>query len=99
MNNYPIDTALNNAEGVFEIDLVNSLTGTTFPRVPVKGANSLGQVLEKYGVEIEINVNSDKVRFTNKRTGEQRSDLGETVADLGLMDGDVLSIADNCGVA
>lgn len=34
MTNYPIDGALA-AEGAFEIDLLNKVTGTTYPRAAV----------------------------------------------------------------
>lgn len=99
MNNYPIDNALDNAEGIFEIDLVNGLSGTTFPRVPVTGKNTFNQILSEYGHEIEIDIGESKVQFTNKRTGQQTNDRNETLESLGFENGDVLSVVDNCGVA
>ncbi len=99
MNNNPIETALENAEGVFEIDLVNGISGTVFPKVPVRSDNTFRQIINEYGEDIEVAISEKKMRFTNKRTGQQTSDLDETVSYIGLENGDVLSVVDNCGVA
>ena len=47
MTNYPIDGALAATEGAFEIDLLNKVTGTTYPQAAVYGTNTLGQVLKE----------------------------------------------------
>ena len=44
MTNYPIDDALSATEGTFEVDLLNKVTGTTYPQAAVYGTNTLGQV-------------------------------------------------------
>ena len=99
MNNYPIDEALEATEGVYEIDLLNKVTGVNYPKAAVYGTNTLGQVLKEYAADIGINLNESKLIFVNKRTGDEASDTNETVAGLGLCAGDVLAISDNCGVA
>lgn len=99
MTNYPIDDALAVSEGTFEIDLLNKVTGTTYPQAAVYGANTLGQVLEEYAVDIGVNPHDSKILFENKRTGASTSDLSETVEGLGLQEGDVLAVSDNAGVA
>lgn len=99
MTNYPIDGALAATEGTFEIDLLNKVTGTTYPHAAVYGANTLGQVLQEYAIDIGVNPNDSKILFENKRTGASTSDITETVEGLGLQEGDVLAISDNAGVA
>ncbi len=99
MTNYPIDGALANSEGTFEIDLLNKVTGTTYPQAAVLGTNTLGQVLQEYAVDIGVNPHDSKILFENKRTGASTSDTNETVEGLGLQNGDVLAISDNAGVA
>lgn len=99
MTNYPIDSALAAAEGIFEIDLLNKVTGTSYPKAAVCGANTLGQVSQEYGADLGINPKDSKILFENKRTGVSTSDTGETVESLGLQEGDVLAISDNAGVA
>ena len=99
MTNYPIDGALAATEGAFEIDLLNKVTGTTYPQAAVYGTNTLGQVLQEYAVDIGVNSNDSKILFENKRTGASTSDTNETVEGLGLQEGDVLAISDNAGVA
>lgn len=99
MTNYPIDGALATTEGTFEIDLLNKVTGTTYPLAAVYGTNTLGQVLHEYAVDIGVNPNDSKILFENKRTGASTSDTNETVEGLGLREGDVLAISDNAGVA
>lgn len=99
MTNYPIDGALAATEGTFEIDLLNKVTGTTYPQAAVYGTNTVGQVLQEYAVDIGVNPNDSKILFENKRTGASTSDTNETVEGLGLQDGDVLAISDNAGVA
>lgn len=99
MTNYPIDGALTATESVFEIDLLNKVTGTTYPQAAVYGANTLGQVLQEYAVDIGVNPHDSKILFENKRTGASTSDTNETVECLGLQEGDVLAISDNAGVA
>ena len=99
MTNYPIDGALAEAEGVFEIDLLNKVTGTTYPQAAVYGTNTLGQMLQEYAADIGVNPNDSKILFENKRTGASTSDTSETVAALGLQGGDVLAVSDNAGVA
>ena len=99
MTNYPIDGALAATEDAFEIDLLNKVTGTTYPQAAVYGTNTLGQVLQEYAVDIGVNPNDSKILFENKRTGASTSDTSETVERLGLQAGDVLAISDNAGVA
>ena len=99
MTNYPIDGALAASERTFEIDLLNKVTGTTYPQAAVYGTNTLGQVLQEYAVDIGVNPNDSKILFENKRTGVSTSDTNETVEGLGLQEGDVLAISDNAGVA
>ena len=88
MTNYPIDGALAAAESAFEIDLLNKVTGTTYPQAAVYGTNTLG-----------VNPHDSKILFENKRTGASTSDTNETVGGLDLQEGDVLAISDNAGVA
>ena len=99
MTNYPIDGALVATEGIFEIDLLNKVTKTTYPRAAVYGTNTLGQVLQEYAVDIGVNPNDSKIIFENKRTGVSTSDTNETVEGLGLQEGDVLAISDNAEFA
>ena len=99
MTNYPIDGALAVTEGTFEIDLLNKVTGTTYPRAAVYGTNTLQQVVDEYSTEIGVNPKDIKILFENKRTGASTSDTNETVEYLGLQEGDVLAISDNAGVA
>ena len=99
MTNYPIDGALAATEGIIEIDLLNKVTGTTYPQAAVYGTNALDQVLQEYAVDIGVNPHDSKILFENKRTGASTSDTNETVEGLGLQEGDVLAISDNAGVA
>ena len=99
MTNYPIDGALAASEGVIEIDLLNKVTGATYPQVGVYGTNTLGQVLKTYAEDIGVNPNDSKILFENKRTGVSTSDTNETIEGLDLQEGDVLAISDNAGVA
>lgn len=99
MTNYPIDGALAMNESTFEIDLLNKVTGTTYPQAAVYGTNTLGQLVQEYGVDIGVNPNDSKILFENKRTGTSTSDINETVEGLELQEGDVLAISDNAGVA
>ena len=99
MTNHPIDSALADSERTFEIDLLNKVTGTNYPKASVYGTNTLGQVAQEYGTDIGINPDDSKILFENKRTGASTSDMGETIAGLGLQAGDVLAISDNAGVA
>lgn len=99
MTNYPIDEALTAKEGTIEIDLLNKVTGTTYPKAAVYGNNTLGQIVQEYAVDIGVNPNDSKILFENKRTGASTSDTNETVDGLGLQEGDVLAISDNAGVA
>ena len=99
MTNKSIEGALAATENTFEIDLLNKVTGTTYPQAIVYGTNTLGQVLNEYALDIGVNPDDDKILFENKRTGASTSDTNETVAGLGLQEGDVLAISDNAGVA
>lgn len=99
MTNYPIDGALAATEGAFEIDLLNKVTGTTYPQAAVYGTNTLRQIVEEYAVDLGVNPNDSKILFENKRTGASTSDNHETVRGLDLQEGDVLAISDNAGVA
>lgn len=94
MTNNPINDALAANEGAFEIDLLNKITGTTYPQVAVYGGNTLGQVLKEYAVDIGINPNVSKIIFENKRTAASTNDTNETVGGLGLQEDDVLAISD-----
>lgn len=86
-------------DGIMEIDILNRVTGTSYPKAPVFGDNTLGQVLEEYAMDIGVNPDDSKILFENKRTGDSTSDKNETVEGLGLQAGDVLAISDNAGVA
>ncbi len=99
MTNYPIDSALAAAEGTLEIDLLNKVTGTTYPKVAVYGTNTLKQLIDEYCEDIGVNPHDSKILFENKRTGSSTSDANETIDGLGLQEGDVLAISDNAGVA
>lgn len=99
MTNYPIDAALNAAEEIIEIDLLNKASGTTYARAAVYGVNTLNQVLKEYAKDIGVNFEARKIIFENKRTGVSTSDENETVEGLGLQNGDVLAISDDANVA
>ena len=99
MTNNSIEGALAATENTFEIDLLNKVTGTTYPQAAVYRTNTLGQVLKEYALDIGVNPDDSKILFENKRTGASTSDTNETVGGLGLQEGDVLSISDNAGVA
>ena len=99
MTNYSNNEILNENEGIFDIDLLNKVTGTTYPQVAVYNINTLGQVVREYGEDLGVNPNDSKILFENKRTGASTSDSDETVEGLGLQEGDVLAISDNAGVA
>ena len=99
MTNYPIDAALNAAEEIIEIDLLNKEAGTTYARAAVYGVNTLNQVLKEYAKDIGVNFEARKIIFENKRTGVSTSDGNETVEGLGLQNGDVLAISDDNNVA
>ena len=93
MTNNPINDALAANEGAFEIDLLNKVTGTTYPQVAVYSGNTLGQVLKEYAVDIGINPNDGKIIFENKRTA---ASTNETVGGPGLQEDDVLAISPLC---
>ena len=99
MTNNSIEGALAATENTFEIDLLNKVTGTTYPQAAVYRTNTLGQVLKEYALDIGVNPDDSKILFENKRTGASTSDTNETVGGLGLQEGDVLAISDNAGVA
>ncbi len=99
MTNNSIEAALDAVEATFEIDLINKVTGTTYPQAAVYGTNTLGQILNEYADDIGVNRKTAKVLFENKRTGNSTSDSNETVEGLGLQAGDVLAISDDCPVA
>ncbi len=99
MTNNSIECALAATENTFEIDLLNKVTGTTYPQAAVYSTNTLGQVLKEYALDIGVNPDDSKILFENKRTGASTSDTNETVGGLGLQEGDVLAISDNAGVA
>lgn len=99
MTNHNIDEAFAATEDVYAIDLLNKVTGTTYPQASVCAANTLGQVLGEYAVDIGVNPSDSKILFENKRTGASTSDTNETVGGLGLREGDVLAVSDNAGVA
>lgn len=99
MTNYPIDGALTAAEGTFEIDLLNKVTGTTYPQAAVYGTNRLWQIIQGYAEDLGVNPKDSKILFENKRTGASTSDANETVEGLGLREGDVLAINDDGIVA
>ena len=97
MTNYPIDGALAATEGAFEIDLLNKVTGTTYPQAAVYGTNTLGQVLQEYAVDIGVNPHDSRILFENKCTGVFTTDVNKTVEGLGLQEGDVLAVCEYCG--
>ena len=66
MNDKPIETALEEAEGVMEIDLLNKVTGVNYPKAAVYGDNTLGQILEEYAEDIGVNPRDSKILFENK---------------------------------
>jgi len=93
------DNALQVVEDVYEINLLNKVTGTNYIGVPVYGANTLAQVLGEYAVDIGINPDDSNFLFENKRTGRSTSDSAETIEGLELYEGDVLAISDDARVA
>lgn len=99
LNNYPIDDVLTATEETLEIDLMNKVNGTPYPKACVYAHNTMAQILQEYSKDIGINPKDDKILFCNKRTGQETSDLTTTVAELDLKNGDVLTVADNSGVA
>ena len=99
MGKNTMDTAFDAVEDVMEVDLLNKVTGTTYPKAAVCGTNTRGQVLNEYAGDIGVNPNDSKILFENKRTGASTSDASETVEGLGLQGGDVLAVSDNAGVA
>ncbi len=98
MNKQSISGALNTLESAFEINIMHKVNGTTYPGATVTSANTLDQVLKEYAGDIGINPNK-KIIFENKRTGDQSSDKNMTIAEFGLMGGDVLAIMDDGEVA
>lgn len=82
-----------------EIDLVNKGSGVTYAKVPVVGGNTMGQLLDAYAQDLGIRRDAAKLVFVNKRTGVESCDENETVEGMGLMNGDVLAISDDGGVA
>ena len=99
MDNYPINEALEAAESIFEIDLVNKLTGATYADAPVTAENTLEQILQQYAADIGINLRASNIQFVNKRTGQETSFLECTVKELGLKAGDVMAVCDDGKVA
>ena len=97
MTNYPIDGALAASERTFEIDLLNKVTGTTYPQAAVYGTNTLGQVLQEYAVDIGVNPNDSKILFENKRTGTSTNTMNATIKDLELQKGDTLFVYEYAG--
>lgn len=95
MTNNLIETNMDAEEVTFEIDLINQVTGTTYPQTTVYGTNTLGQILNEYADDIGIR-KEYKVLFENKRIEKTTYDRNETVEGLGLHDGDVLSVRDDC---
>ena len=98
MNEKQIETALEEVEGAFEIDLLNKVTGVNYPKAAVYGDNTLGQILEEYAEDIGVNPRDSKILFENKRTGASTSDSSETVAGLKLQTGDILVISENAHI-
>ena len=70
-----------------EIDLVNKGSGVTYAK------------LDAYAQDLGIRRDAAKLVFVNKRTGVESCDENETVEGMGLMNGDVLTISDDGGVA
>lgn len=99
MTNHPINDALAANEATFEIDLFNSVTGTTYTCATVHGANTMGQIIGEYYADLGVNPKDEKLIFMNKRTAATTSDTNETVEGLGLQAGDVLAISDDGHVA
>lgn len=93
------DAHVASEDDIIQIDLLNQISGTTFPKVSVYGYNTMFDVLDEYAGDIGIDPNSSKIIFTNKRTGEATCNSDTTVAAFGLCNGDVLAVADNGGVA
>lgn len=97
MANNSIEPTLDAVETIFEIDLINKATGTTYPQAAVYGTNTLGQILNEYAEDLGINKKHPEIIcFENKRTGKTTRNSNETVEGLGLQAGDVLAIRDNC---
>ena len=48
MNDKPIETALEEAEGVMEIDLLNKVTGVNYPKAAVYAGTDSGRVCRGY---------------------------------------------------
>lgn len=98
MTNHPIDEALKAEENAIAIDLLNLVTGTPFPGIPVYKSNTLAQIIQAYHTDIGINPDA-KLQFVNKRTGRDTKDTQTTVEGLGLEEGDVLAVCDDGNVA
>ena len=100
MTNYSNNDILNENEGIFVINLLNKMTGTTYPQVAVYNNNTLGQVLQEYGEDLGVNPNDSKILFENKRTGNSTTDGNETIERFELHEGDILALSYLCsGVA
>ena len=84
-------------EDIYEIDLINKVTGVTYPGAYVYPDNTLRQIIEEYAEDLGIDPNDRKIIFENKTTNVSTSDLNETVEGLGLRNGDVLAVSDNAG--
>ena len=89
----------NQEDAPYDINLLNKVSGVSYPRASVYGANTLGQILQEYAEDIGIDPESRRISHENKRTGASTSDSGETVSGLELIDGDVLVFADDGDVA
>lgn len=99
MTNYPIDEALEAMECDFVIILENMETGSNV-KAPVFAENTMEQLVQEYASKIGLNAKAGRFKFMNKRTGEEASaGLSTSVAQLGLQNGDVLSICDDGCVA
>lgn len=98
MENYPVNEALDNMEGDFEIDLVNGLSGVTYVNAPVWLTSTMNEIVQEYHTDLGINPKA-KVHFVNKRTGKEETDGACSVEQMGLKAGDVLCIIDDGCVA
>lgn len=97
MDNHSVDETLDAAEGAFEIDLVNGMTGAIYACAPILATNTMEQILKEYAADIGVDPNYRWTEFKNRQTGQETLDKNATVGSLGLKTGDALVICGYCG--
>ncbi len=97
MTNCPVDGAPAASEEAFEIDLVNKWTGMRYPRAGVLSENTMGQILEEYAEDLDVDPKDYRILFENRRTRESTLDSNMAVEGLELREGDALVFDMYCG--